>query len=328
MLRSHDNLYFLLSIRAQVSSLVTHKLEAIVEAADGILLDSKCEAIYTLFVYVILEQREQRMTNSILRALLALEARRRVTWSYIGPYTSVLFRGPNTPSMNSFIIHLSPYIGWHRKYHSKGDVIRWAAAALAVPYTEEVGRDIVGALLRISIDDFLRPHIPMEIWTWLKKHSTFPPPDLGRGITVTDSTLRYIRSLGDIEISKSYLRSAWSERNTTDGGNAVERLLREDFCGIGMWGHRKDLVEWLDRVLESCNRSPYYHNTWHWDELLRRILLEVETEAVETLIRMLPKLSFCFIGMLICANGDAHRFPLHIHLCSTPPLPMTSPHTL
>ena len=133
----------------QVSSLLTQKLEAMVEAADDILFDYKCEALSMLFIYVILEQGwQKRMANAILQALKAC---RMVTWNYIRPYTPILFRGPNTPSMNSLIILSSPYIGWDDTYHNKDDVIRWAAAALTVPYTEEVGQDVVGALLQISM---------------------------------------------------------------------------------------------------------------------------------------------------------------------------------
>ena len=278
------------------------KLEAMVESTDGILLNSKREAISTLFFYVILERgRQKRMANSISHALRAMDSPRR-GWTdgldYIKPYTHMLFCGPNTPLMDSLIILLSPYIDWNDTYHRKGDVIRWAAAASAVPYTEEVGQDIVSALLQISMYDTLRPHIPIEIWTRLKNHSILPPLNQGRDIPISSNTLRYIRGLRNIEILKSFLILAWSQDTTIYPKIYVKDLLK-DFCGIGMWGHRKDLIERLEHVLTSRNRRGGYighRMTTEYERLqrLKSVLLEVETEAMNTLTRMLFKLSFLY----------------------------------
>ena len=285
----------------QVSSLITQQLEA----ANAIYPHSKCRAISTLFIYVILEQgRQQQMANAISHALRALEPSTRLRkpgmwcltsamWYYIDPYTPMLFRGPNTPSMDSLIILLSPHIHWDDRYHSKGDVIRWAAAASAVPYTEKVGRDIMSVLLQILINSSLRPHIPIEIWTWLKNHSILPPLYQEWNIAISSDTLRYIRGLEDIKISKSFLLLAWSENNWFFEGHedSMRDSLREDFCGIGMWGHRKDLIEQLDHILEGRPWRRAYSFRYG---RLRKGLLELETEAVKTLIRTLPKLSFFY----------------------------------
>ena len=227
-----------------------------VEAADGVL-ESKCEAISALFGYAILERgQQQQMANAISHALQALDRRRGYVWDLVDPYTPILFCGPNTPSMDWLIILLSPYIFWDDKCRNKSYVIKWAAAASAVPYTEEVGRDVVSALLQIACYDSLRPHIPVEIWTWLKKPLTLPPLYRRRGIKTTRNTVHYIRGLGDIEIFKSFFILSWLEHNDVDDKDNMENLLREDFCGIGMWGHRKDLIKRLDRVLEGYrNRS-------------------------------------------------------------------------
>ena len=292
----------------QVSSLVTQKLEDMVEATDLGALYSKREAISTLFIYVILEQgRQERMANAISHALRASD-----TWNFIKPYTSMLFFGPNTFSMNSLIVLLSPYIYWANEYHSKGDVIRWAAAASSVPYTEEVGRDVVGALLQISMCDSLRPHTPIEIWRWLKKHSTLPPVYREQGMNITGNAVRYIRELGDIEIFKSFFILAWSESSYICDENHTKNSLREDFCGIGMWGHRKDLVERLDRILlddQSGRSRPY--------EELKTVLLEVETEAAKTLTRTMPKLLF------FCKYADSRKWGRTQN--RTPPSPVLCP---
>ena len=271
----------------QVSSLVTHKLEAMVEAADCQVLSSKREAISALFIYVILEQgRQQRMANAISHALQTAGACRRATSDYIGPYTPMLFRGPNTPSMDSLIILLSPYIDWDSAYLSECDAIKWAAAASAVPYTEEVGWDIASALLQISKHDSLRLHIPLNIWTLLKKHSTPPPPYRAWTMEITPSALRYIHGLEDIELLKSIFILVWSKGNRINL-NDTYNLFREEFSGIGMWGHRKDLLKWLDGFGQSGHYSRWY-------EELGYILRRLHREAVETLIRTLSELSFFY----------------------------------
>ena len=242
-------------------------------------------------MYVIMERgREQRMANAISRAAGASRMMH-FMWRHVAPYTSMLFGGSNSPSMDPVIILLSPYIGWDDALHNKDDVIRWAAAASAVPYTEEVGRDIVGALLQIARCDSLRTHVPIEIWTWLKKRSTLPPLCHGPGILLTGDMVCHVRGLGDIEVFKSYLLLAWSE-HTYPGGTgmiAMEDSLREDFCGIGMWGHRKDLIERLKHILGSRDRRGDYmiYGIGMEYEKLKSVLLEMETEAMNTLTRML-----------------------------------------
>jgi hypothetical protein len=256
-----------------------------VQAANLDLLVSKREAIPPLFIYVILEQgRQERMANAISRALQILECWEVIS-RRIGPYTPMLFRGPNTPSMDLLIVTLSPYVGWCDQYHSENDVIRWVAAASAVPYTEKVGRDIVSVLLQIAFCDPLRPHIPVNLWAWLKGGLTSPPSYRQRYTIITNKAVRYIRGLGDIEIFKSLVLLPLSEHNCVLDEDYMEDSLREEFCGIGMWGHRKDIVERLER----CSQYDFVATRISAGKL-RDVLLEVETEAAKTLIRMLLKL--------------------------------------
>ena len=315
----------------RVSSLITQKLEAMAKAADQDLIHSKRKVISALFIYLILERgRQQQMANAISRAV-QVSGDRWLTWEHIKPYTPMLFRGPNTPSMDSLIVLLSPYIDWDDTLHNKDDVIRWVAAVSAVPYTEEVGRDVVGALPRIASCDSLRPYIPIEFWTWLKTHSTPPSRHPRPRIGITDDAVHYVRGLGDIDIFKSYLLLAFSEHNPVHNGFRIGYSLGEDFGGIGMWGHRKDLIERLDRVLEGCDHVDddfEKERRVAGYDLLRRVFLQIEKEAVTTLIRTLLKLPYFVTSRLILANGNAHRISLHLRLCSPSTLPMISPHAL
>jgi hypothetical protein len=226
------------------------------EAADQDLIFSKRKAISALSMSVVsLEgDRQLRLGNAILRAIRALRETWPM-WAVVRPYTAALFRGPNSPSMDSVIVLLSPYTGWNDRLHDKNDVIRWAAAASAVPYTEEVGQLVVATLTQVmDCNSRLRPHVPIEILPWSKMLST--PPHLKGHLPITDRIVRHIRGLEDAEVFKSYLLLAWSEYSPTSGIAEMEDSVREDFSGIGMWGHRKDLIQRLDWVIRAVDRQP------------------------------------------------------------------------
>jgi hypothetical protein len=95
--------------------------------------------------------------------------------------------------------------------HGRDTVTRWGAAALAVPYTEEVGQSVVDALLQIASVDLLRPYIPIELWAWLKKGPTLPPACQGRSFGTAPEVVRLICQLGDTETLKAYFLLVWSE---------------------------------------------------------------------------------------------------------------------
>ena len=69
------------------------------------------------------------------------------------------------------IVLVSPYVDWGDPFLAdRGSLITlWATAASAVPYTEEICRSVVDALLHISGTSFLRSHVPVGIWRWLEK---------------------------------------------------------------------------------------------------------------------------------------------------------------
>ena len=297
-----------------------------VDAADHTLMHAKRKAISALLVYLILERgREQQMANAISHVIRSLGTTWS-TWRHIEPYTSVLFGGLNSPSTDPLIVLLSPYIGWDDALRSKDNVVRWATAALAVPYTEEVGRDIASALVQIACWGSLLPHIPTEIWTWLKKHSTLPPPYQGGRMLITGDTVRYIQGLGDIEIFRSYLCLVWSERCYIEDVCVIGDWLREDFCGIGMWGHREDLIKRLDKVLEDCDQeSGPNEDLGARYQMLREVLLEVETKATKILIGTPRRLSLSIRYTESSTNVDVHRIPLNVHLFFASPLSVICP---
>lgn len=116
---------------------------------------------------------------------------------------------------------------------------------------------MVDTLLEIAAIDSLRRHIHPEVWAWMKKRK--PPPVLGSGWRrrTTPAIVRYIRGLGDPEITKSYFLLVWSEGYYTcvTSLREMEVTIREDFSGIRMRCHREDLINQLDKVLERLGLS-------------------------------------------------------------------------
>ena len=240
-----------------------------VESANSDLIFSKRKAINTLFPYAIyLEQNgQQGMIDAILRAARASETKSsnfgKFVWRHVMLYISRLFEKRSPTSLNRVIVLISPYLPWDGSLNNPIAVARWAAAASAIPYTEEVGVSVVDTLFQISWVDFLRPHIPIEIWGWLKRQPSLPPMYHGLLKGGHDDTVAYVRKLGDMDILTSYFLLIWMDRYTPDSNSthAMERSIREDFCGVEMESYRKDLINCLDHVIGRLDHrlesSPY-----------------------------------------------------------------------
>ena len=141
-----------------------------------------------------------------------------------------------------------------------GDLVRrWAAAACAVPHSEEIAQGVVDTLLQIASEGGLR-YIPINLWSWLTKRPSLPPICLGRCFGTDGSVVKGIRALKDIEVLKSYLHLVWSEWDSlyTDGLDEMCTLIREDFGGVEMRHHRTDLIQRLDHVLAQLDRGLEY----------------------------------------------------------------------
>ena len=224
-------------------------------------------------------------------------------WDHAQPYLRSLLSRPNHPPLDRAIMLTSPYIDWDSELCNESMVSRWVrsvAATSAAAYTEAVGQSVVDTLLQIAQVYRLRPHIPVDIWTWLKKRPSLPPVCRGRRWGTGPVMVHQIRGLGDIEILKSYFLLVWSEWDWLydSGLDKMKIAIGEDFGGVGMWCHREDLIERLDCVLVQLERGwEFIHqrnlsvNEDHvergkacYGELKER-LLEVDGKATETLTR-------------------------------------------
>lgn len=271
-----------------------------VEAGDRDQIISKRMAICALLPFaIVLEQGGQQGTvNAITRA-----ARASASYWFMNPirsYVVTLFQKPSSPCLNRPIVLVSPHVGLWIIAHGQDAVIRWAAAASAIPATEEVSQSVVDTLLQIVRFDHLQPHIPIETWAWIKNQLPLPPVCLERRSATNRHIVHYVRGLGDFEILKSYFLLIWSEWDCLfdDGLYEMESSIKEEFGGIGMWRHREDLTKRLDHVLRQLDRGTDYlaqHNPELDDESiqkakgqyrkLERVLADVERETMYTLTR-------------------------------------------
>ena len=196
------------------------------------------------------------MFNAILH--VALKSRSGgFMWHHIGRYTTALFDEPNPPFLNQAIILAAPCVQWHFGTYYERAAARWASAVLATPYSEEVVQSVVDALLQIVHRISLRPHIPIEIWAWLKRQPSLPRKSRGSIYGSAPHVVSYVQRLGDIEILKSYFLLIWSDWNILyeHEANKMKVSLREYFCGVEMQHHRKDLVQRLGLVLNQLGQE-------------------------------------------------------------------------
>ena len=156
--------------------------------ANQDLIFSKRKAICALFPYAILLEQggNQGMVDLIFRASRA-SLSGKFMWRRLQPYITSLFDEPSRPSLDRVVALVSPHVRWNAMSSGAEAVTRWAAAAMRVQYTEDVGQSVVDALLQIACNDSLRRHVPAEIWEWLKRR---PPPTRVPGTTCRNFGIR------------------------------------------------------------------------------------------------------------------------------------------
>ena len=288
----------------QISDLITQKIGSMVKNANPELIRSKHRAISTVLPYsVFLEQGgQQAMLDAVSDAFRASNSLWPV-WDPAQPYLRSLLSRPNHPSLNRVIALTSPHIKWYSELCDGSMVSRWVTATSAVPYTETVGQSVVDTLLQVAGVENLRPHIPVNVWTWLKKRPSLPFVCWARDRSTVLGAFHRIRGLGDTEVLKSYFLLAWSEWDWlyNSGLDEVEIAIGEEFGRTGMWSHREDLIERVDYVLGQLERGqefPELRNPWARKLYIRTVkrqyaklketLLRVDRNAMEALTRTSP----------------------------------------
>ena len=282
----------------EISNTLTEELENLAPVQHWGQTWRKAKAVVALFPYAV--WRERGGDNRMLDAWSAVVRDERRRESMAQPIVTLL--GEEDFDFPNWIVTLvSPYAYWRcfSAPINTNAVIRWAAAALAVPYTEEVCQGVIDTLLQIASNGRLQPSIPVEIWAWLKKRPSLPPKSPEKWFMGTDGHIvRSVRELGDVELLESYFLLIWSESSYVLGLTEMCTSIREDFDGIGMWRHREVLLERLDHILGELDGHHRPQNmaltlTMHYGKL-KELLLEVDREVLETLTRTSFRLTSLF----------------------------------
>ena len=255
-------------------------------------------------------------------------------WPHIQTHITSMFDKPTSPSLTRVIILTLPYIGRNVYTDPTTVASRWIAAASAVPYSE-VDQNMTQALLMVSYDDDMRPHIPVNVWAWLNKRLSLPPISRGRSNASQRPVFCHIRILGDIEILKSYLLLVWSEWGSHEDDCLVEMemSIKKDLCGIGMRGHRDDLIKRLDFIHGELDRGLDHFRQYQprTDQqeiqsrkegygLLKDVLLAVDKTTGETSTRRLSR--FIFLDQL--TDPCVSRISGNPCLCPVSPISVVS----
>lgn len=257
-------------------------------------------------------------------------------WHYVNPLVITLLGEESPVPLKRAAILASPHLTW-RDFTDDGRLVQlWGAAAPAVPYTHDIGQGVVDALLLIESRDSLRPHIPVGMWSWLNRRPSLPPICPGRSLGTERSSVQTIRGLEDIEALTSYLLLVWSEWDSIlSGFEEMCTSIKEDFCGISMGYHRKELLQHLDHVLGKLDQGldrlrqhkpslPGNHIWWVKGQYreLRKVLLEVDREATDQLLGEPPRSALLFS---LLTPMDRHRTPLNVCVCDSYSMSVVAP---
>jgi len=198
----------------------------------------------------------------------------------------------------------------------------WITTAAALPYTDDVCRTVVDTLLQMAGFDVLLLHIPTVAWDWLKKRPLLRPGCWGLVAgTRKDVVLKVLR-FGDVELITSYLFVVWSEwshlHRWSGGCPGMFRMIRE-LNGVGVAGHRADLIRRLEYVLSQLD--PTSSEKQNYEEF-RKALAEVDEEMTQILTSMSRTVVVLF--SLLTYTQDATlpsrvHFLFHAHSVYGPP---------
>ena len=231
-----------------------------VETADSELIHSRRKPISALFPHaVLLARRGQRGMLDVLSHAARVSDSWPFMWHRIKPFIMTLFDMPNPPSLNWVLGLISPRVLWHDQPHGHSTVA-WQAPAPS--YTEEVDRSAVDEVLRVAFTTS------------------------GQLARNEEPAVRQVRALGDAGVLRSYLLLLWSQwyyRYRYEDFDEMQISIQEDFGGIGMGGHRGELIRRLDgfrwelaertgKAVEQCRD-------------LKRLLFEVDGRAEKILTR-------------------------------------------
>jgi len=316
----------------RISGLIIKKLTTLADPRDQNTHCRKRKALTALFPYAAWQERDKQYpVFDILLRVIKSSKSNRVLWRHVGRFLETQLSETGDVSLNRAMILISPHVPWGELIFEGNLGRAWAATVSAIPKEEEFIPSVVDALLQIARFGPLRG-CNSNVWSWLALRPSLPPTCAGRVTGSHPGAVRTIRDLKDIEILKSYLFLVWSKWDfLNDGGfNKICDSIREDFGGVDMRLDRVDLMERLDHVLRQLDRGLYYlqrskpeiterglQQSKDQYGKLKKILLEVDRKALETLTRTS---SGSIVPYNLLTSVDTHRIPLDVHVCAPSPV--------
>jgi len=125
----------------------------------------------------------------------------------------------------------------------------WIAVASSLPYSNDVGMEVVHALLKMAPKDNLRRYIPAIAWEWLKKRPILLSRPWNFKRESMDIVVQTVRKLGDIELTASLLFIIIQSMANELYPPVCKEMLRISWEGLGEVGYRADLVQLLDDTM-------------------------------------------------------------------------------
>ena len=311
--------------------MISRKLEVMIEAADPYLIHSRGTAITAFFPYVVWRESSGRY-EALDMFLCAARASKgyRFMQPWVEPFVAELFNEECSISIKRAAILASPHMPWVYFTYGECLVQLWAAAAWAIPCTDEIGQIVANTLLQIAACNYLLPRIPSGVWLWVDKRPSLPPDCRERRGGSAQDVVRTVRALGSAGTLTPYLLLVWSEWDYIFDLEETYASIREGLGGIWMGQHREDLLQHLDNILGQLDLG-LEHLQRHKPDLeegdiqrmkaeygkIKEVLLGVDEEATDRLIR---EDSGSAILFCLLTPADRCRIPLDVHVCDPSPM--------
>ena len=174
----------------------------------------------------------------------------------------------------------------------------WLATVSAVPREDFDCSEVFTCLLNMALDPMLLPHIPVHAWDWLKNRAPLQNGWHFRSEAGTE-VVRTLRKLGDVELVTSCLFIFWSGADSLPHleSQEITNFIREDLGGIEAAVYRADLIRQLHNLVPQLWGSEGQQHT-----RFRKVLLEVDEEAIKTLTGTSCRVATLFLLTCTCAG--------------------------
>ena len=221
---------------------------------------STVKPVTSIFVYAvrIAEDGDARLLDEFLLAGRRFPQNSNWVRHRIGPVIRRMLSEENSEVCKQAIVRALPCLegAWFHVEDKARFVERWLSAAASLKYTQEIGQAVVEVLLRMVCSYEWRRHVTPAAWNWLKRRPQLPPVSWARqGCCSNPSAISEIQALNNPELLTAYLIVVWSEWDWLAPWvcDYMCTVIRKNFGGEGMKGHREELHRRLSSVQEQLD---------------------------------------------------------------------------